>query len=113
MIKCGNCGKEFDDTKQAEVAMNAVECPHCKATMDQEGKVLKKQADTFFPRLVRDRRPYVDNRETHTCECVDCGYTKKTSKHCKDIKCPDCGGEMRRKERLGSGKNKEGNQDNE
>jgi hypothetical protein len=104
MIKCGNCGKEFDDTKQVEVAMGAVECPECKAVLDQEGKVLQKKMDTFFSRLVNNRRPYVDNRENHTCECVDCGYTKKTSKHCKDIKCPDCGGEMRRKERPGSGK---------
>lgn len=62
MIKCGNCGKEFDDTKQAEVAMGAVECPHCKSTVDQEGKVLKKHEDSFFSRLVKTRKPYLDNR---------------------------------------------------
>ena len=62
------------------------------------------EGNKFFTNIIKKRRPYQDLRETHNCECVDCGYTKKTSKHCKDIKCPDCGGEMRRKERPGSGK---------
>lgn len=63
MIRCGKCGKEFDDTKQAEVAMGAVECPHCGAVVDQEGKVAQKQTDTFFSRLVQNRRPFIDNRK--------------------------------------------------
>ena len=52
--------------------------------------------DTFFSDLLK---------ENFTCECVDCGHTQTGSKHCKDIKCPKCGGQMRRKSRPGTGKN--------
>jgi len=38
------------------------------------------------------------------CECLKCGYTMKTDAHCADIKCPKCGGEMRRKNRPGYGR---------
>lgn len=37
------------------------------------------------------------------CECLSCGYTMETEEHCIDLKCPKCGGEMRRTERPGSG----------
>ena len=37
------------------------------------------------------------------CECIKCGYKKTSEKHCKDIKCPKCGGTMRREERPGPG----------
>lgn len=49
------------------------------------------------------------HRNTHSdegkyeCECIECGHTLKTDEHCKDIKCPKCGGQMRRKERPGPG----------
>lgn len=64
----------------------------------------KNFGDTFFSRLVKLRKPYLDTRDTYDCECVDCGYAEKSKKHCKDIKCAKCGGEMRRKDRPGSGK---------
>ena len=44
------------------------------------------------------------NRTTYDCECVDCGHKKSSTKHCKDIKCPECGGEMRREDKPGTGK---------
>ena len=40
----------------------------------------------------------------YNCECIDCGYKMESSDHCVDIKCPECGGEMRREERPGTGK---------
>lgn len=39
-----------------------------------------------------------------TCECIECGHTVQTDKHCVDIECPECGGEMRRAERPGEGR---------
>jgi phage head maturation protease/predicted RNA-binding Zn-ribbon protein involved in translation (DUF1610 family) len=42
--------------------------------------------------------------ETFECECLDCGHKITTERHCADIKCPKCGGEMRRVERPGPGK---------
>lgn len=43
-------------------------------------------------------------KETYDCECVDCGHKMTSEKHCKDLKCPKCGGQMRRVERPGPGK---------
>jgi len=37
------------------------------------------------------------------CECLDCGYQMRSEKHCRDIRCPQCGGDMRRVERPGPG----------
>ena len=42
--------------------------------------------------------------ETYNCECIDCGFKLKSDKHCKDIKCPECGGDMRREERPAGGR---------
>ena len=44
----------------------------------------------------------------YNCECIDCGHKLKSEKHCVDIKCPKCGGEMRRAERPGEGRGIEG-----
>ncbi len=42
-------------------------------------------------------------KKKYTCECIKCGHILETDKHCKDIKCSKCGGQMRRKERPGPG----------
>lgn len=70
---------------------------------------MEKENYSFFTNLVKTRRPYLDNRATkkYSCECISCGHTKSSTKHCKDIKCSKCGGEMRRKDRPGTGKEKE------
>ena len=44
----------------------------------------------------------------YNCECVDCGYVMESEEHCRDIKCPKCGGTMRRLERPGPGQSSEG-----
>lgn len=46
-----------------------------------------------------------EKAEQYNCECVECGHKLKSDKHCRDIKCPECGGAMRRLERPGPGKN--------
>lgn len=45
--------------------------------------------------------------EKYECECLDCGHRLTSEKHCKDIKCPKCAGEMRRAERPGPGQRTE------
>jgi len=40
---------------------------------------------------------------TYNCECIECGYQMESDKHCKDLKCPKCGGRMRRVDRPGPG----------
>lgn len=39
----------------------------------------------------------------YNCQCIKCGYSITTTKHCNTLKCPKCGGQMRRKERPGPG----------
>lgn len=42
-------------------------------------------------------------KQTYECECIECGYVLASDEHCRNIKCPECGGEMRRLERPGPG----------
>lgn len=48
-----------------------------------------------------------EKAERFSCECIKCGYKVTSEEHCKDIECPKCGGEMRRAERPGPGKEAE------
>ena len=41
--------------------------------------------------------------EKYNCECIKCGYKMTSDKHCDELKCPECGGKMRRVERPGPG----------
>jgi len=41
--------------------------------------------------------------KSYRCECIECGHKMESEKHCKEIKCPKCGGQMRREERPGPG----------
>jgi len=43
-------------------------------------------------------------RKEYECECIECGYKMTTDKHCNEISCPECGGEMRRVGRPGPGR---------
>ena len=43
----------------------------------------------------------------YNCECISCGHTLSSDEHCANITCPECGGEMRRLERPGPGKDGE------
>jgi len=49
------------------------------------------------------KKAYINLSENYSCECLKCGHTIQTKEHCRDIKCPKCGGEMRRSERPGPG----------
>lgn len=46
----------------------------------------------------------VEEKASYTCECLECGHKLVTKEHCSDITCPECGGEMRREDRPGVGK---------
>lgn len=67
--------------------------------------VIKKAALAEIKRRAEDREEEEAEKEkTYKCECIKCGYKLTSEKHCSDIKCPKCGGEMRRAERPGPGK---------
>jgi ATP-dependent Clp protease, protease subunit len=50
-----------------------------------------------------DKKEDKTKNETFDCECIECGHKMTSEQHCKDIKCPECGGTMRRAERPGAG----------
>lgn len=55
-------------------------------------------------KVVVDATPTENKEEaSFQCECLKCGKVITTEQHCKDIKCPECQGEMRRKDRPGKG----------
>jgi len=45
-----------------------------------------------------------EEKQKYNCECIKCGHKMASNEHCDTIKCPECGGEMRRLERPGPGK---------
>ncbi|GAG63199.1 unnamed protein product, partial [marine sediment metagenome] len=45
----------------------------------------------------------IEEKAKYNCECIKCGHKMTSDKHCKEIKCPECGGTMRRVERPGPG----------
>lgn len=47
--------------------------------------------------------------QVFNCECMKCGWTTKSSEHCRTLVCEKCGGKMRRLERPGPGQ--EGHQE--
>ena len=39
----------------------------------------------------------------YECECIDCGHKIQSDKHCMEILCEKCNGQMRRVNRPGIG----------
>lgn len=64
-------------------------------------KVMQKtfSPDLIYASLALEETEY----SAYDCECLKCGKIISSEKHCKDIKCPECGGSMRRKDRPGKG----------
>lgn len=90
---------------------------HCKSKdgmfepAKKEEDIFKNKETTMAIRQTNRRSPFkikaksghkIQN-ETFNCECIECGHEMESERHCKDIKCPECGGDMRRKERPGPG----------
>jgi len=70
---------------------------------------LTKTAEKIVNRVFEEDLIYASlaleniDESSFQCECLKCGKIINSDKHCKDIKCPECGGEMRRKDRPGKG----------
>lgn len=83
-----------EDTKKQELEDEEVE----KAKLI---KGIKKLANEVM-KLKKEKK--LKNAVSYDCECIKCGHKEKSTKHCKDIKCSKCGGQMRRAERPGVGR---------
>lgn len=83
-------------------------CPKAKVykliankEIENAEKIIEKvfEEDLIFAELAIEEI----EEASYECECLKCGKVITSEKHCKDIKCPECGGEMRRKDRPGKG----------
>lgn len=80
-------------TKQELLELSAVPVPsnpEALVTAREQGLITVKEFDFI-------------TKQKYQCECIACGYKLESEEHCRDIKCPECGGEMRRLERPGVG----------
>lgn len=68
----------------------------CVAVGANRGALIK--AKGMFDRI---------KESVYPCECIECGHQETSETHCKDLKCSECGGQMRRVERPGPGQNQE------
>ena len=73
------------------------------SAMDKKEIEEKKEV----PEAEKSEDEEAEKQEEYECECLACGELVKTSEHCRDTKCQACGGEMRRKDRPGVGKDEE------
>ena len=77
-----------------------------KATEEKvEDKKVEDKADEKADEKVEDKK--VEDKASYQCECVSCGKKTTLTGHCKDSKCSECGGDMRRVDRPGTGKGSE------
>lgn len=75
-----------------------------------EGKAHCSEHDGTFEAAIEEEKTaeewikeHTEKQATYNCECIECGTMLESEEHCRDIKCPKCGGEMRRVERPGPG----------
>lgn len=78
--------------------------PACKTAIVYKLLAEKDKQNIFSEDLIYASLALEDTEESsYKCECLKCGKIINSEKHCKDIKCPACGGDMRRKDRPGTG----------
>jgi predicted RNA-binding Zn-ribbon protein involved in translation (DUF1610 family) len=100
----------IDENKRLRTAYEILkqqnELLHLKsgAVLNKQNKSDLKQAQELIQRVLDSaEKEETEEKQQYNCECIECGHQMVSNDHCKDIKCPKCGGEMRRVERPGSG----------
>ena len=105
--------------EKVEVKEKAKEQPEAKAEKKEEAKEAPKAEEKVkTPKEEAKVEPTEEKKEeitdeakkkagSFTCSCVDCGHKITSEKHCVNLKCPKCGGQMRRAKRPGNGKPEE------
>jgi len=71
-----------------------------------EENQMRIKRSPFKPRAKAGLYKIKDADPTYDCECIDCGHEMQSDEHCRDIKCPECGGDVLwlRHSHRGSGK---------
>jgi len=99
--KCEDCGEEKVDEEEIDEEVEKVE-----AKSEEESTEATEETQEVVDESSEDKEEVKEKTEkqTYNCECIECGHTIQTDQHCVDLKCPKCGGEMRRAERPGQGR---------
>ena len=71
-----------------------------KKELEEAEKIVNK---VFSEDLIYAQMAIETEESSYECKCLKCGKIISSDKHCKDIKCPACGGDMRRKDKPGVG----------
>ena len=58
--------------------------------------------------VAKDGMMVLAGKEKFKCECIECGKKVTSEEHCKNLKCSECGGQMRRVSRPGPGQKEKG-----
>ena len=74
------------------------------AVLNRKNKTDLTNAQKLIQNVLDSAETSEEGKETFNCECISCGYKMTSDKHCSELTCPKCGGEMRRAERPGPGK---------
>jgi HK97 family phage prohead protease len=101
----------IDENKRLRTAYEILkqqnELLHLKSgvVLNKQNKSDLKQAQELIQRVLdsAEKEELEEEKQQYNCECIECGHQMVSDDHCKDIKCPKCGGEMRRVERPGPG----------
>lgn len=94
---------EDDKTKEKPEVEAKVET---KETPKVEEKVETPKEEVEVKKEEAKAKPK-EKKTSFKCSCVDCGHKMTSEKHCVNLKCPKCGGKMKRAERPGNGKPEE------
>jgi len=87
----------FGITADGKTEVQAIRFDATKFSEDEAKKWAKEHgfSGTFEPAKKMSKK--------YQCECIECSYKMESDKHCNELKCPECGGQMRRAERPGPG----------
>jgi len=97
----GKCIDFIFGIKEGKSELQSMRYPKDEWTEASAKAHCKDAGGTFEPAAKEEK-------QTHACECLECGYTFETDRHCRDVSCPKCGGETRRAERPGPGQKEKG-----
>jgi len=103
-----------EETEDEKTPEKAEETKVEEKTEEKPAEEKKEESKVEEPVEARFEYEIIDNEEFEDievsqkfdCSCIKCGYKITTDKHCKDLKCAKCGGQMRRADRPGPGQAK-------
>ncbi|MFX0084325.1 MAG: hypothetical protein ACFFAU_01525 [Candidatus Hodarchaeota archaeon] len=72
---------------------------------ENEGKQRQQASKPGAKEIKEEKKPpeVKEEEKQFDCECIKCGEKVTSKEHCKDLKCPKCGGQIRRVGRPGPG----------